>query len=182
MVTDFDPYDALTTTCPGCGHAVAEVPERDLPAALVNAGRQWRGYLETVLDHPDGDKSLRVRSASRWSGIDYACHVRDVLSIFSRRVELTLLADEPEFGWWDHEAEADTERYRDQHPAAVGDDISHAAFELADLLAPLSAEILTRGGTRLGRRLTITDLGRFALHETLHHLDDARSVVPLPQL
>ncbi len=69
-------------------------------------------------------------------------HVRDVLALFRDRVVLTLSRDQPEFGWWDHEAAAVDERYNEQDPREV-------AAALATNAAGLARACL-RQGTRHG--------------------------------
>ena len=60
---------------------------------------------------------VRARPApDTWSALEYACHTRDVLSVFNRRVLLMVAEDRPELGWWDHEAAADDEAYNAQDP------------------------------------------------------------------
>ena len=115
-----------------------------------------------------------------WSAIDYACHVRDVLSIFARRTQSSVLSHHPSHQPWDAVRAAEDEHYREQDPAAVADDIVRGAREFADLLQPLSSTAWERMGVLEGRPTTVADLARTALHEVRHHLDDARMVVPAP--
>ena len=134
-----------------------------------------------MADHPGGRDGLRERPVIEvWSAIEYACHVRDMLSLLARRVELTLLAARPDYGWWDHEAAVVAEYYAEQEPAAVAEDITKAAFELASLLRGLTPEQRALEGTSLEQVYTVDGLGRFAIHEALHHLRDARAAVPSP--
>jgi hypothetical protein len=178
---DYDYVKVQHEACPVCGRNTSVVPSSDLAPALIDASRQWREFFGAVLDYPGGRDSLRERPAPEvWSAIEYGCHVRDVLSVFARRVELTLLAEEPEYGWWDHEAAVVEDHYVEQDAVAVGDDINSAATELARLSQPLDDAHRLLTGTRMGRSFTIDGLLRFALHEALHHLDDARAVVPQP--
>lgn len=178
---DVDYTQVQREPCPVCGHDVASVPPSDLAPALIEAARRWTEFIAAVLDHPDGVRDLRVRpSDDVWSAVEYACHVRDVLSVFARRVETTLLTTDPEYGWWDHEAAVDDDHYAEQDPVAVADDITEGATELAHLVRRLGPAELTRTGTRLGVAFDVVGLIRFALHEAVHHLADARHVIPDP--
>ena len=103
-----------------------------------------------------------------------------MLALYARRVELTLLVDAPEFSDWDHEAAVALDHYVEQDPIAVADDIEAAAIALAATAQRLPAPALARLGTRAGVDFTIGDLIRLALHEALHHLADARAVIPAP--
>ncbi len=180
-VTEFDPGDVQHQACPGCGHDISACPPPDLAPALVEAARRWAAFIGAVLDYPGGGADLRARpGADEWSAIEYACHVRDVLAMCARRVEITLLVDDPEYGGWDPDALAADEHYTDQDPLAVADDLGAAAMELARLAQPLPATARARRGTALGKPFTVDGLLRVALHEALHHLADARSVVPAP--
>lgn len=181
MNNNFDYSEVQVVTCPECGHDAGSVPDGDLAPALVDAGRQWHEFVGSVLDYPGGGEDLRTRpEPAIWSAVEYACHVRDVLSLFARRVELALLADRPEFVVWDHEAAVALNHYSEQDPAAVADDIEVAAAELAATAQRLPIAAMSRTGTRSGVEFTVGGLIRFALHEMLHHLDDARRVVPAP--
>lgn len=186
----FDYAMVQAVPCVYCGQDVASVPPADLPAALVEAGRRWRAFGDAVMDYPGGVDALRARpQPDVWAAVEYACYVRDVLSLFARYVELALLADRPQLEPWDHEAAVSDDHYREHHPSAVADDIEAATRELAGLLQPRTPEALARTGV-LARpdkagtaklseiEFTNSGLARYALHETVHHLGDAAAVVP----
>ena len=177
----FDLAGVQHQPCPACGHDPSAIPAADLAAAIVDVGRRWREFLVAVTDHPGGmDDLCQRRRPDEWSAIEYACHVRDVLGVFARRIQLALATHAPELGWWDHEQAAVDEHYLAQHPEAVADDIDRGATELADILQPLTPTAWERSATREGRPFTVAGLARFAWHEAVHHLDDARRVVPAP--
>lgn len=99
----------------------------------------------------------------------------DVLAVFAGRVTLTLVEDDPELGWWDHEAAAVDEAYNEQEPGAVLADLDLNAEHLANVLAGVPADAWGRAATRRGtEHFTIADMARFCLHEGHHHLRDAR--------
>ncbi len=179
---DFDYSRVQHEACPACGHDTSAVPTQDLAALVVDAGSKWSEFLTTVSDHPGGRADLCVHpSEGVWSALEYGCHVRDVLALFARRVELTLLTDRPRYEWWDHDAAVRSDRYAEQDPVAVAEDIGRGAGELARLMQPLGPDELSRQGTRLGTTFTVEGLVRFAIHEALHHLADALAVVPPTQ-
>lgn len=167
-----------------CGFDGDAVPVGDLAVALVDSARRWSEFLDAVTDYPGGVDDLCVRpdrdDAVSWSAIEYACHVRDVVSVFTRRTELTLLSHNPAHQRWDGDQAARDDHYRAQHPAAVAEDVVRGARELADLVQPLAPPAWDRPCELGGRSSTVADLVRQTLHELRHHLDDARAVVPAP--
>jgi hypothetical protein len=164
--------------CNECGLDASVIPVRQLPDAVRSVARRWRLFLATT--RPD---ALRRRPrADHWSALEYAAHTRDVLSVFTERVELALGADNPHFGWWDHEAAAVDERYNEQDPAAVAAVLESNADLFATVLAAVPDDGWDRAGVRRsGEHFTVAGLARFALHEAHHHLQDAeRAATHLP--
>ena len=159
--------------CEECGFDPRTVPESDLERAVREAATRWTAWLQV---HRVQDAGIRRRPAPEvWSALEYACHVRDVLQVFSGRIRRALSVEEPEFGWWDHEAAVEAERYNDQDPEIVDAELRSNADALADLLAEVPDGSWERAGSRRGvERFTVAGLARFALHETQHHLADAR--------
>lgn len=156
--------------CAECGFDASAIEQTDLADAVRAVGDAWReGFVITapsVTDRPDDDT---------WSALEYACHTRDVLAVFAGRVTLTLAEDDPELGWWDHEAAAVDEAYNEQEPGAVLADLDLNAEHLARVLAGVPADAWGRAATRRStEHFTIADMARFCLHEGHHHLRDAR--------
>ena len=179
----FDDSQVQHTACATCGHDASSIPVVDLAPALVDVRRRWREFLGAVTDYPGGVDALGTRpDPPGWSALEYGCHVRDVLSLFARRVELSLLTHRPDHASWNHEQAAIDDHYLAQDPAAVADDVEHAAAELAGLVQPLRTEAWARPSTRDGVQCTVADLVRIAWHEAVHHLEDARAVVPAPSI
>lgn len=170
MPDDRDWFATTRGRCAECGYDAAAVPRDDLVRAVRDLGDAWRAGL------PITAPGLSERPDDvTWSALEYACHTRDVLAVFAGRVSLTLVEDEPELGWWDHEAAAVDEGYNAQDPAAVLADLELNADHLGDVLATVPDEGWERVGTRRGvERFTVADMARFCLHEGHHHLHDAR--------
>lgn len=167
-----------TIACPTCGPAVDAVPTRDLPAALVDAGQRWVEFITIVCEHPGGPELLGTRPASgTWSALEYSCHVRDVVALTTRNVELALLVDDPELHPVDGPAMLASGVYHAHDPRAVADDLAHAAAELAGLVQRHRPADLERTGSLDGRTVRCVELCRMAHHEARHHLADARDVV-----
>ena len=160
----------VSEPCGECGFDASAIPEAELADAVRALGDAWRATFvlaaPSITDRPDD---------VTWSALEYACHTRDVLSVFSGRVTLTLVEDDPELGWWDHEAAVVDEAYHQQEPGAVLADLDLNAEHLASVLDTVPREAWGRAATRRGtERFTIADLARFSLHEGHHHLRDAR--------
>ncbi len=165
-------------TCAGCGFAHAGVPDSDMAAAITDAGRQWQELLSTVADHPGGLDALATMTASNWSAIAHACHVRDAVAVATRRIELAVLADNPPFSPWDPQEEATQAVYVHQHPHAVADDIEASCVTLARTWQRLGAHELQRTGQLGGQSLRVAELGQRALHDARHHFVLAQAVIP----
>ena len=160
--------------CPDCGLDAGAVDRADLGPSLLAEARSWEDDLaELAAD----DEALRRRPAPEtWSAIEYACHVADVLLVFAERVQRCRQEDNPELGWWDHDASVVEDRYNEQAVADVRARIADGAVALALGLPRLDDPASwQRTGTRRGReRFTIDSLARYALHESVHHRLDAR--------
>src|SRR5699024_3474942 len=62
------------------------------------------------------DASTR-RTPGRWSDLEYAAHMRDVLDLFRRRTELMLTETDPTLDNFDGDAVAIASDYEHQNPA-----------------------------------------------------------------
>lgn len=156
--------------CAGCGKRSADLPSRALGAEIREEVHAF-GLLLAASD----DEALRRRpAADAWSALEYAVHVRDVLRVFGDRVVLTLRQDEPELGWWDHEAAIADGLANEADVGAVVDDLARNSAHLSEALRAVTDDDWERAATRRGtERFTIDLLGRFALHEVVHHRVDA---------
>ena len=160
-------------TCDQCGLNTGGVDRASVPDLLRAEALAWSTFLRST-----PATSLRGRRGEAWSPLEYACHSRDTLGIFGQRIERVLVEDEPDLGWWDHEAATDDERYDEQDPLAVGDALVANARALATTLEAVPDDAWQRVGTRrAGERFTVEGLGRFALHEARHHRADAEGSV-----
>src|SRR5256714_11090495 len=105
--------------CPECAFDPGGVGAADLPAAVAGLGRRYQAPLTRLLPGED-DLILVARPLPGvWSALAYACHVRDVLSVFDGRIGRLLAEDAPELGWWDHEAAVAADAHAKQPPPQV---------------------------------------------------------------
>ncbi|MGB0101519.1 MAG: methyltransferase domain-containing protein, partial [Nocardioides sp.] len=161
----------LERPCPECGFDASTVGADGLGAVIRENAATWA----TVLTLADA----AVRPApDTWSPLEYACHVRDVNRIFDLRVGLMLAEDEPTFPNWDQDQSAVEERYAEQDPATVADELQAAAASVAARYASVPADAWGRRGLRSnGSAFTVESIGRYHLHDLVHHAWDVRAAV-----
>lgn len=156
--------------CVECHLEASAVPRDALTTALGVAAAAWSELLSGTAE-PDLHRRL---GGGGWTALEYGAHVRDVFRVFDERLSRILTEDEPELGWWDHGAAAVDERYDEQDPTRVADELVADARSFAEHLDAVPDDAWDRAGTRQGReRFTVDALARFALHEAVHHLHDA---------
>lgn len=158
----------LERPCPDCGFDSAEVAVESLGAAVRSNAADWR----TVLSRPV--EELRARPAEDvWSPVEYACHVRDVHGVFAERIRLMLANDDPPFANWDQDDAAVAGEYSAAAPGDVLRGLLAAADEVAGLYDGVAGDQWERTGRRgNGSFFTIASLGRYHLHDLVHHLVD----------
>lgn len=156
----------LERPCPECGFVAADVDPSQLAGRLRQNADQWQDVLRLP------DVRTRPRPAV-WSPLEYGCHVRDVHRTMAQRVRLMLDQDCPTFPNWDQDATAVAERYAEQDAARVADEVAVAAADAAGLYDGVSGSAWDRPGLRSnGSRFTLASLGRYHLHDVVHHLRD----------
>ena len=155
----------LDRPCPECGYDGSLVHPGDLVDLVHRNTRAWFD----VLDDPDA----AVRPAAHvWSRLEYACHVRDVHRVFAGRVQLMLAEDDPGFPDWDQDASAVQGRYGEQDPATVSVELVEAAADAAAAYASVGERWQRTGRRSNGSVFTVETLGRYHLHDVVHHLHD----------
>jgi hypothetical protein len=164
--------------CPECAFDPNGFGAAELPDAVAGLARRYQAPLTRFLAGESESILLTRPSLDVWSALAYACHVRDVLSVFDDRIARMLSEDTPELGWWDHEAAVEADAYEKQPPAEVAAAIAADAAALSATLAAVPDDGWDRTGTRRdGELFTVLGAGRFALHEGTHHLLDIGRVL-----
>ncbi|WP_353354742.1 DinB family protein [Intrasporangium sp. DVR] len=160
----------LTRPCPDCGFAPEDVRPDGVSEILIDAGRRWAA----VLDRDD----VQVRPAPGvWSPLEYACHVRDVCDVMRGRVEQILAGggETAQFANWDQDATAQEKAYWRADPAEVRRELEVAFAAAAAAFARPTREQWSWPGLRSnGSPFTVETLGRYFVHDILHHLWDVR--------
>ena len=156
----------LEQPCPDCGLDASAVDRADLGRLIRDNAAGW----ETALAAPD--VTARPRPGV-WSVTEYACHVRDVHTLFGERVAMMLANDDPEFANWDQDATAVERRYDQADPAEVSPQLVAAAHGVADAYDAVADAQWARPGRRSnGDAFTVESIGRYHLHDVAHHLWD----------
>lgn len=130
---------------------------------------QWR----ELLSHPlVGQRP----SDNRWSGLEYACHVRDVFFLYDARLQLMLEQEDPLFPNWDQDVAAVEGDYEHEDPAAVADAIAVGGEALAARFDAVRGDEWARPGRRSdGASFTIESFARYLIHDPIHHVHDVRA-------
>jgi hypothetical protein len=156
----------LREPCPECGFDARSVPLAGVPDRVRAGIPVWR----EVLRRPD---AARRPDDSTWSPLEYACHVRDVCHLFDERLLLMLEQDDPEFDNWDQDETAVAERYDQQDPGIVADELATEAEVIAARFAGVRDDQWQRTGRRSnGTVFTVATFARYFLHDLVHHEHD----------
>jgi len=158
----------LDRPCPECGLDTSTFERDDVPAMLRANAAAWRDVLARA--------DVRTRpDRNTWSPLEYAAHVRDTCRVYTERLHLMLTQDAPAYPNWDQDATAVADRYAEQDPATVADELNAAANVLADRFAEVTGDQWQRTGTRSdGAHFTVETFARYFIHDPVHHLHDVK--------
>jgi DinB family protein len=157
----------LGARCPECGLDTREIALADVPVAVRDVSSAFGHVLAA------GEATRRRPDPSVWSPLEYACHVRDVCRLFGTRLHLMLMTDDPQFENWDQDATALENAYGEQDPARVASELTEAADRLAGAFERVPEGAQGRQGRRSdGAVFTVTTLGRYLVHDLVHHVYD----------
>lgn len=159
----------LSTPCAECGFVASSVTTDGIAAVIRDNATTWAAVLGLA------DAGTRPDPAT-WSPLEYACHVRDVHRIFDLRVAMMLDQDDPRFPNWDQDVTAVDERYGEQDPATVSVELLAAAETIAERYESVPDDAWGRRGFRSdGSEFTVDTIGRYHLHDIVHHAWDVRA-------
>lgn len=149
--------------CPECGFDASRIAPTDVPMRLRSELAVWR----TALTSPEA--AVRPDPAV-WSPLEYGCHVRDVLTLYDRRLHMMLDEEDPLFDNWDQDETASEQAYADQDPAEVLADIESESEQLIASLEQIDETQWARPGRRSdGAVFTLDTFARYFLHDVVHH-------------
>jgi DinB superfamily len=159
--------------CDECGF---DYEQPDLESLLARLGRQAAEYPLALT----GQRSRLRPDPDTWSALEYACHVRDVLSVQRDRITQTLAEDHPTYVPMNREQRLIDDNYNQQDPVAVGSSLVANAKEFVAAGSALSGDELLRTGVYNYPTPTDRSLGwllHHVAHEVQHHLYDVRRVL-----
>ena len=156
----------LERPCPECGFDATAFDHDDVAGLLDANAVAWPAVLA-------GDGVGERPRPDRWSPLEYACHVRDVFRLFDTRLHLMLDEDDPRFANWDQDETAVADRYGEQDPAVVADELVAAGRTLTESFRGVTGDQWERRGTRSdGAEFTVDTFARYLVHDPVHHLWD----------
>lgn len=162
--------------CDDCGFVYREeAAPQTLPDIVDGAS----ALAELVRD-PGVDVRTR-RSPQRWSPLEYACHLRDVLLVQRERVLAARWFDCPSFAPMGPDERVELDGYAEQDPVAVARQLKDAAAMFTNVLRRLDAPDWQRTVVYNYPVEQVRPLGWVAvhtLHEVRHHLRDVQLQLP----
>ena len=158
----------LERPCPECGFDARTFEVDTVPVLIRDNAAGW----QEVLTGADPTLTVRTRP-DRWSALEYAAHVRDVFRLYHERLRLMLDTEDPLYANWDQDATAIADRYAEQDPVVVAEELVAAAQDLADAFGAVSGDQWDRTGRRSdGAAFTVEAFARYMIHDPVHHLWD----------
>jgi S-DNA-T family DNA segregation ATPase FtsK/SpoIIIE len=167
--------------CDECGYDYGEVAPDEAVAGIRELGRRYEAPLTRGLKGETLDDLLRAHPVEgTWSALEYACHMRDVLSVQRHRVTKALVEDDYAPKPMDRDGRVARDGYNEQDAAVVLTDLTANAIALADTFDALTPEQWARTMTYNYPVLEVRTLEWVAvhtLHEGKHHLLDVGRVL-----
>jgi S-DNA-T family DNA segregation ATPase FtsK/SpoIIIE len=157
--------------CQECGFVYENLPVEEIAGSLRSLGSD---YAERLRRTDAGVLRSRPRP-SVWSGLEYACHVRDVVLIQRDRILLALVESCPSFAPMYREQRVVLAHYEAHSPDLVADQLRLATDLCATVLTELGREQWARPSIYnfpVPTERDVAWLGRHTLHEAVHHLGD----------
>ena len=157
----------LTRRCDQCGLSAGEIDRSDFAERAFIAAEEWVQILRSspaVSARPQLDV---------WSPLEYGAHVRDVYRLFDARFVQMLSEDTPTFASWNQDETAIKERYGEQDPEVVADELEAVAQRFVGRIQSLRPDQYGRRGIRSdGAEFTVATFLQYFLHDVIHHLWD----------
>ena len=176
-----DSTPAVDSVCEECGFDYDGVADAEVGGKLRDFGRRYRVPLTRGLKGEALDDLVRAHPQEGvWSALEYACHVRDVFAVQRERVEQALVAGELAYTPMGREQRVIDDRYNEQGPAAVADQLAANADAMAATVEAFTPDQWQIGGVYgypVPTQRDLRWLARHTIHEGHHHLLDVGRVL-----
>lgn len=157
-----------TRACKECGFDPDQISIAQIPDQIKSQLLVW----PEILNRPNISERLQ---RDQWSALEYGAHVRDVLIVMRGRLKQMLAQDNPDLLNWDQDQAAIDGKYRSLNSALLADEIGIEGQMLANHYAHVTDEQGQRPGQRTdGSQFTVLSLGKYLLHELVHHAWDVQ--------
>jgi DinB superfamily len=157
--------------CEGCGFVWESVPAADVPIRIADGVSALAALLAA-------GPPVTVRpSPGRWSVLEYAAHVRDVLLHVRDRLVFALVEDNPSFKPLYRDERVELGLYHNDVPDAVAAELALAGGLYGRAFRAATPEQLARPcqyAYPTPRTRSVLWMSQQVVHEVEHHLGDAR--------
>jgi DinB superfamily len=157
-------------SCEICGFAWESVGREEV-GPRIEAGTARIASLLAA----DPERASVRPSPQRWSALEYAGHVRDVLTMLRDRLVVGLVEDDPTFKPMYRDERVDLGLYRDETVDDLAGELGTATRMFNRLFESVDPQHLGRPvqyGFPSPARRTLLWMGQQAVHEVEHHGDD----------
>jgi DinB superfamily len=163
--------------CEECGWQAASVTAENAATAVNDLGPQYCAAIIHLLTADPEDLLGRRRSASSWSVLEYAAHVRDLIALWSGALHKLLTEDGPVLPRPDPsiaDEAAAAGGYNALDPATTVDELAANANRMARKVTTIDADQWDRVIVLGDEEMTAIAVVRKVAHEGAHHLQDIR--------
>ncbi|HEX4162692.1 MAG TPA: DinB family protein [Acidimicrobiales bacterium] len=166
-------------SCPQCGLNPAAMEPQALGPRVVELAGKWRTFLVGA-----DDRFLRHSPGPGvFSPLQYGAHVSGMLRVATERLELGLEQDAPTVPMF-NPGQDEWAHYNDLEAQQLADELEGNASHVADILRGLdgsqwSRTVVNDRGQYGVHTFTLVGIGRNVVHESHHHLLDAKGTLAL---
>ena len=163
--------------CPNCGLNYDTISPNDTIVSIRSYPRRYRDALGDLEDPARVEMLRRRPDAKTWSVLEYTAHVRDGLGWMADTFQRMQREDHPTIEHEDADERAAAQRFNEQDPEAVLDELATNADRAANNLAQVRPDEWTRTATFAWGDRDLLTMARNAVHEGYHHLRDVEKVL-----
>lgn len=161
--------------CQECGWLAHTVTTDNAEATVRDLGRRYRAPLTRLLPNDPDDLLRRRPSATTWSALEYAAHIRDVIALWGGALHKLLTEDRPVLPRPDPsiaDQAAAAGDYNALEPTRTADELAANADRMAGKISSIGADEWDRIIVLGDEEMTAIAVVRKVAHEGAHHLLD----------